>query len=386
MMYLLTTLGLIAGVLSQARRDGDELKLYSSPHYDLRHSIPEKRAKEILDYLEKFHDASLELLQPANAEETGKKKATIVLYGTGIEYQATNPPPHAHGYYSAGRIVSHDGEPTLTLQVLAHEVIHHLTDITSAKFGIMPSWFVEGLAECLANCDLRDGKTWFCVPTGAILMGRLPKVQQNMELGRWYPLKSDENTMQDLRVLPRNEFYDDGSLAYSEAWSLCHFLLTYGDDGTHPTPQGRYAKNFMTYYKELRAGKTTAAEAWTRAFPDIDLERLQGEWKDFVMGLDRGNLLGVWGTEVSDQDRAKLSLSEVDSAVRLTRVTSGWPGDRAGLREGDILIRYDGCALSKGGAVSRLRDLAEQTVGTRQIMIRLRRDGKDLERTVPEGR
>jgi hypothetical protein len=217
-------------------------------------------------------------------------------------------------------------------------------------------------------------------------MGRLPKVQQNMELGRWYPLKSDENTMQDLRVLPRNEFYDDGSLAYSEAWSLCHFLLTYGDDGTHPTPQGRYAKNLMTYYKELRAGKTTAGEAWTRAFPDIDLERLQGEWRDFVMGLDRGNVLGVWGTEVPDQDRAKLSLSEVDSAIRLTKVTSGWPGDRAGLREGDILIRYDGCALTKGGAVSRLRDLAEQTVGTRQILIRLRREGKDLERTVPEGR
>jgi hypothetical protein len=385
-MYLLTTLGLIAGVLAQARKDGDELKSFSSPHYDLKHSVSEKRAKEILDYLEKFHDASLELLQPGNAEETGKKKATIVLHGNGIDYQAGNPLPHAHGYYQAGRIVSHDGEPNLTLQVLAHEVIHHLTDITSAKFDIMPSWFVEGLAECLANCDVRDGKFWFCVPTGAVLMGRLPKVQQNMELGRWYPLKSDENTMQDLRILPRNDFYDDGSLAYSEAWSLCHFLLTCGDDGTHPIPQGRYAKNLMTYYKELRTGKATAGEAWTKAFPDVAIERLEGEWKGFVLALDHGNDLGVWGTEISDPDRAKLGLSEVDSAVRLTRVTSGWPGDRGGLREGDILIRYDGCALTKGGAVSRLRDLAGQTVGTRAIVIRVRRDGKDLECTVPEGR
>jgi len=189
-MQLLTTLGLIAGILAQARRDGDELSLFSSPHYDLRHSVSENRAKEILDYLEKFHDASLELLQPGNAEETAKKKATIVLYGNGIDYQATNPLPHAHGYYSAGRIVSHDGEPALTVQVLAHEVIHHLTDITSTKFGIIRSCFVKGLVECLATSDVRDGKTWLCIPTVAILMGSLANLQQNVERGRSYPLRS----------------------------------------------------------------------------------------------------------------------------------------------------------------------------------------------------
>lgn len=385
-MNLIATLGLIAGVLAQARQPGDELKLTSSAHYDLRHSVPETRAKEILDYLEKFHDAALELLQPANPEETAKKKAVIVLYGTGPEYQATRPPPHAHGYYLDSRIVSHDGEKTATIGVLTHEVVHHLTDITSVKFHAMPSWFVEGIAESLANCDFRDGKAWFCTPTGAILMGRLPKVQQNMELGRWYPLKADERTMQDLRTLPRTEFYDDGSLAYSEGWALCHFLLSFGDDGTHPIPQGKYTKNLMSYYKELRTGKVTPAEAWAKGFPDIDLEKLEGEWKDFVMGLDKGNLLGVWGAEISDADRAKLGLGEIESAIRLSRVVPGWPGDKAGLREGDILVRYDGSALFKGIAVSKLRDLSEQTVGTRAITIKLRRDGKEIERTVAEGR
>src|SRR5204862_6325910 len=135
-------------------------------------------------------------------------------------------------------------------------------------------------------------KLWFCVPTGAILMGRLPKVQQNMELGRWYPLKADERTMQDLRTLPRTEFYDDSSLAYSQAWSLCHFLMTLGVAGTHPIPKGRHTQGFMKYSNELRGGKVTAAEAWTRAFPDVDVERLQGEWKDFVIAMDAGNLVG----------------------------------------------------------------------------------------------
>lgn len=385
-MTLLTTLGLLAGLLAQARRPGDELKLTTSAHYDLRHSVTESRAKEILDYLEKFHDAALELLQPDRPEETAKKKATIILYGKGIDYQASNPLPHAHGYYSAGRIVTHDGEPKLTMEVLAHEVIHHLTDITSVNFELLPYWFVEGIAECLANCDVRDGKLWFAVPTGAVLMGRLPKVQSNMELGRWYPLKADENTMQDLRTLPRTEFYDDSSLAYSEAWALCHFLLTFGDDGKNPIPKGRYAKNFMQYYKEIRSGKVKPVEAWAKAFPDVDLEKLQGEWKDFVMAMDKGNLLGVWGAEVSEPERAKLGVSEIDTGVRLTVVTPGFPGDKAGLQVGDIILRYDSLTLTKGGAVARLTDLAEQTVGSRPIVIRIRRDGKDLERTVPKER
>jgi hypothetical protein len=377
-MNFLSTLGLVAVVLSQ----DPEFKSASSPHYELKHTVSEKRAKEILDYLERFHDAALEFLQPDNPEEVGKKKCTIVLYGDATDYNATNPLGHAAGYYLASRIVSHDGEQAQTLSVLAHEVVHHLTDITSVKFHSVPSWFIEGVAEALANSEVRDGKTWFCIPTGSILMGRLPKVKQNMELGRWYPLKADENTMQDLRTLPRTEFYDDSSLAYAEAWALCHFLLTSGQEGTHPIPRGRYAKNFMAYYKEVRSG-TPGAEAWTKAFPDVDLERLEGEWKEFVQKLDAGNALGVWGDEVSEEVHAKLKLSLVDSAIRLTRVISGWPGDKAGLKEGDILIRYDGTPLSKGGALSRLRDLADQTIGSREIVVRFRRDDKELERTVP---
>jgi len=382
-MTLLAALWLMSATRAQDPADGKPLRLVSSAHYDLRHSMTDERAKEVLDFLEKFHDAALELLQPDDAEATGRKKATIILHGNGIDYQASNPLPHAHGYYQASRIVSHDGEPSLTLQVLAHEVMHHLTDITSAKFHEQPQWFVEGIAECLANAELRDGKFWFCVPTGAVLMGRLPKVQQNMELGRWYPLKADENTMQDLRTLPRNEFYDDSSLAYSEAWSLCHFFMTCGDDGTRPIPQGRYAKHFMTFYKELRTGKVPADEAWKRAFQDVDLEKLQEEWKEFVRNQDKGNALGVWGKEITDEDRTKLKLSEVESGVRLTKVTASWPGHKAGLREGDLILRYDGVQLFKGAALSRLSELADDTVGSRSVTVRVRRGDKELEITIP---
>lgn len=384
-MAVLAALALMAAAF-QDPADAKPLRLVSSAHYDLKHSMTDQRAREVLDFLEKFHDAALEFLQPDNAEAVGRMKATVILYGNGIDYQASNPLPHAHGYYSMSRIVTHDGEPALTLQVLAHEAVHHLTDITSTKFHDQPQWFIEGIAECLANAEIRDGKVWFCVPTGAILMGRLPKVQQNMELGRWYPLKADESTMPDLRSLPRTEFYDDGSLAYSQAWALCHFLMTSGDDGTKPIPQGRYAKNFMTYYKELRTGKIKADEAWKRAFPDQDLEKFQDEWKEFVLTLDKGNALGVWGKEVSDEDRAKLKLTEINSAVRLTRVTASWPGHKAGLRDGDIILRFDGSALYKDAAVSRLRDLSEQTIGTRPIVVRIRRGDKELDITIPDGR
>lgn len=383
-MSFLAALALLAAVRVQDPADSKPLRLLSSAHYDLRHSTSDERAREILDYLEKFHDAALNLLQPDNAEAVAKKKATVIVYGNGIDYQASNPLPHAHGYYSESRIVTHDGTPTATLPVLAHEVMHHLTDITSINFHAQPSWFIEGIAECFANAEIRDGKFWFCVPTGAILMGRLPKVQQNMELGRWYPLVADETTMQDLRLLPRTDFYDDSSLAYAQAWSLCHFLMTFGDDGTQPIPKGRYAGNFMTYYKELRTGRVKGEEAWKKAFVDIDVQKLQDEWKEFVLSLDKGNALGVWGTEVSDEDRAKLKLTEINSAVRLTRVTESWPGFKAGLHEGDIVVRFDGSALYKGVAVSRLKDLADQTIGTRPILIAIRRGDKDLEITISD--
>lgn len=97
------------------------------------------------------------------------------------------------------------------------------------------------------------------------------------------------------------------------------------------------------------------------------------DWERLAAGddffLHRGALLGVSG------ERA-------DRGLKLTKVWPGDPADRAGLREGDILLRFDSRRVR---SFESLRELVgENEPGTR-VVLTLLRDAEVLEVTVTLG-
>jgi S1-C subfamily serine protease len=65
---------------------------------------------------------------------------------------------------------------------------------------------------------------------------------------------------------------------------------------------------------------------------------------------------------------------EIESGVRIASVESGSPAEKAGLREGDVVVSYDGMAVAGIDDVHRL--LTETRVGQEAQIVVLRRGEK----------
>ncbi|HVE41447.1 MAG TPA: PDZ domain-containing protein [Planctomycetota bacterium] len=67
-------------------------------------------------------------------------------------------------------------------------------------------------------------------------------------------------------------------------------------------------------------------------------------------------------------------------AVRVTRVLPSSPAEQAGLKDGDLLVSYDGAALSNVGV---LKSRSGQVPSTQKAALEVRRGGETLTLIVP---
>jgi serine protease Do len=77
-----------------------------------------------------------------------------------------------------------------------------------------------------------------------------------------------------------------------------------------------------------------------------------------------------------------VSAEPADGGLKLTRVWPGDPADRAGLREGDILLRFGARRVS---SFERLRELVGKRQPGSRVVLTLLRDGESLEMSVELG-
>src|SRR5437899_7722951 len=92
--------------------------------------------------------------------------------------------------------------------------------------------------------------------------------------------------------------------------------------------------------------------------------------------------LGV-GIQPLTADLAKsFRLSQTDGAL-VTSVNAGSPAAKAGLKQGDVIVEYDGRPVGRAGDLPRA--VAETPVG-RAVPVKVVRDGKPLTRTATVGR
>jgi hypothetical protein len=252
--------------------------------------------------------------------------------------------------------------------------MHQFTDATSKNFKDFPMWFTEGIADCIGNCEERNKKLYMCVKSGMISRMRLQLVQAAVRAGATYPLR-------EILALPRNLFMRNADLCYAQSWSFCHFLITYPkeEDRSVQIPNGRFRKNLSTYYELLRAGGTTHAKAWEEAFAGIPLRDLEEAWKKYVLELDGGKFIGIAGKEIPQEDLGKLPLDAGFTGIRIDEVLPDGVAGKAGIKAGDLMIRFDGRRFPRHDAMNRLRVWMQDVPTGRSIKVAVLRAGKEVE-------
>lgn len=95
-----------------------------------------------------------------------------------------------------------------------------------------------------------------------------------------------------------------------------------------------------------------------------------------------GGWLGVRLEDLDADEAGELGL-DAPCGARVTDVVDGSPAAEAGLREGDLLLRFDGREVR---SVAQLTRLVRETPAGREVALRVRRDGQDrsLSATVGE--
>src|SRR5262249_25143131 len=124
-----------------------------------------------------------------------------------------------------------------------------------------------GLAEYFSTCRVDGGQV---MEEGGILPARLADLIAFLRGG------GPEPFAKIMRQTPR-EFYE-GPVAqkYAQAWSMIHFF----EQGA----EGKYRKSLDDSLRACVAGKT-AGQAFDETFGQLDLARVEGQWRAHVEGL-----------------------------------------------------------------------------------------------------
>jgi len=342
---------------------------YATPHYLIRSNARKEEVKELADFMELVHKTYSALLFKGQPPRPPRQGFSIVLYGSQQDYVRSGQPPGAGAYYKpATQELVGFYHPLATKPFFAHEGMHQFTDLTMPNFRTagVPMWFVEGIADCIGNSVERDGKLYLCSLSGVIAHMRLPLVAQLIRENRHVPLER-------LLAMDRGAFMANAAVCYAEAWSFCHFLMTYPkrEEPTKQIPDGKYRKAVSAYYEALLDRRTTAAEAWqaARKAGGIDsLPALEAEWKEYVLDIAKPDPGSAFLGVTIDSEKA------AEGAV-IGSVSPGSPAEKAGLQPDDAVVKLDGRPVELWNDF--LATLRTKKPGER-IVLTVRREGKEV--------
>lgn len=338
----------------------------SSRHFHLRTSAPEGLAREYLNFLEAALQAGFGLLEMDPSGMDGLDAFRVTLYRDSTEYSVGGPDLEALAHYDTRRkelVGYYDPFLFNTKAALAHEVMHAIVDATSRDLFDFPPWFREGIADCLGNCEMRDGRLQLFTWSSPLYWGRIQLLKQAMREGRSHPLEM-------LLGQDQEEFMATAILSYAQAWSLCHFLL-------HEDSRGNYRSRLLSYFREIRSGSASSEDAWKQAFQGIPLEEIERGWRDFVSSVQapssvEGMDLG-WLVLIEDLDPGRES-----GGLFVYKILDTCPLSEKGIRPGDVVVAFNGRVFRKGAALRLLREEMRRMAGDTTVSLRVRRDGREF--------
>jgi hypothetical protein len=178
-----------------------------------------------------------------------------------------------------------------------HEGMHQFTDIALKDIDKAPMWFIEGMAECIGNSEVRKGRLFMCAKNGVIAQENLPIIQAMIEA------KAHVKLSRLIRMSP--EVFMSKNGMYAQSWSFCHFLLAYPDleDAKNQIPNGKYwtvLSNFigMMARKDAKVEDALRLSFMLKGKP-IDMDVLEKEWMEYVMKMEND------GTKALKKDEEK---------------------------------------------------------------------------------
>jgi hypothetical protein len=227
--------------------------------------------------------------------------------------------------------------------IMSHEGMHQFTDMVMPDFqrgvgsGEVPTWYSEGIADCIGNCENRNGKLYMCMmSTGYVAAMRTIVIQTAVRENRTPPLR------EIVKYNQKDYYQKNGRMNYAIGWSFTHFLMCYPrvEEPSKQIPDGKYKKALVTFHN-LLAGGRKRDDAYANAFginggpPAWD--RFEKEWKEYVLSFP--DPLKDTPMQGLSADIDKLNESD---GVYVGTLKDDAPCAKAGLKSKDVILEVDG--------------------------------------------
>ena len=138
---------------------------------------------------------------------------------------------------------------------------------------------------------------------------------------------------------------------------------------------------FLSVSLLLTAGIALAQQPSTPALPAEPPEAAE-PFGAFSLFVDGGGFLGVYAEDVTKENMAQYGLREA-RGVGITEVVKDSPAEKAGLRKGDVITRFDNEAVS---SVRKLNRLVSEVAPDHKVSLGLSRGGAEQEVSVTIGK
>jgi membrane-associated protease RseP (regulator of RpoE activity) len=129
----------------------------------------------------------------------------------------------------------------------------------------------------------------------------------------------------------------------------------------------------------LTTGIAWAQQSPKPPAPAPDDNPVDDNFQFFVQG---DGFLGVYAEDISKENQSKYNLSQV-RGVGVTRIVKDSPAEKAGLRQGDVIVRIDGENVT---SVRKLNRVVSEIAPDQSVRVTISRGGSEQELTATMGR
>jgi len=239
-------------------------------------------------------------------------------------------------------------------QTMTHEFTHALHAADMAALGQEhPIWIVEGLASLYEAARFEGDKL---VPQDNFRLNLLQRADRRRQL---LPLAH-------LVTMKQPEFVKKATLAYGQSGSLMLYLYEKG------LLRDFYDTYKKTYNKDS-SGKLALEKVTKLSLPEIDKA-----WRAWMIARTP-----VPSSTGSDGAVIGARLADGNDGIRIDEVVPGGPADKAGVRNGDVLV---GIADAQVRDYPSLVPMMVQFKPGDEVVFKIRRDGKYLDLPITLGK
>lgn len=267
-------------------------KTVKTRNYTIEYSTRDEYAKRLAKHIERIRAFYRKVIPTGK----GMPKCHVKLFDNEEDFQYYAQAPGAAAYWSPAqeemvayrfsgkKVKLHDEERSVaadrnpeeeTFHIMNHEGFHQYMYYLMGRDRrvYIPSWLNEGMGDYFfgGTFEKKKGRLVFEIKPN---WWRTDTIVKAVQEGKHVPLK-------EIFRYTRNDYYANPGLCYAEGWAICHFFLT------SPVAKKR---GYHTIPRRMLQALQTGGD-WEKATDKIlggyDLDRMEKEWKEYVLSLEK---------------------------------------------------------------------------------------------------